>query len=158
MRTWIRVASAAALISTVTALLIVTPAQAATSVNITLHRTALAVGSAAAGPAQILCLLKIDNAHASSHALGQANIVSHVTCDSGVDNITLTTRLIRAGVTVATNTVSTVVPGQAFLNGQANAPCSNTTWGGTASAVISSAGYTTGSGSVTANVVSVVCP
>jgi hypothetical protein len=144
-----------AVICAVTLGAFVTPAGAATS--ITFHRTSLV---AAVGPTTIICSLSIDNAHPSSHVVGQVNIVSHVNCTSVVDTISLDTKLIRSGITVGTGHSDSIF-GAPFVNGQANATCLNASYGGSAHALIHPPlGYTptSGQGDVIATVVSVTCP
>jgi len=107
---------------------------------------------------QIQCSLTVDNPHPSSHNPGQVNVVSHVSCDSLVDNIALTTKLFRAGIQVASNNDQDFdLP---FLNGQANATCLTARYGGTADTTVTAPpGYSPPyeTGHVTGTVVQVNC-
>ena len=108
--------------------------------------------------ATITCNLTIDNPHKSTHVPETVNVVSNVTCDNVVSSISITTKLFRAGIQVAS---SNSFGAEVFmLNGNAAVNCVNGEYGGTADAtVVFPPGYSppSESGHVASPVVNITC-
>ena len=108
--------------------------------------------------ATITCNLTIDDPHKSTHVPETVNVVSHVTCDNVVSSISITTKLFRGGIQVAS---SNSFGAEVFmLNGNAAANCVNGEYGGTADAtVVFPPGYEppSESGHVASSVVNITC-
>ena len=82
----------------------------------------------------IICNLRVDNPHKSSHVPGTVNVVARFNCTSSVSGIQMTVTLERDGVEVARSPVNS--SGSASLRGNAATPCINGTYQGTARAVV----------------------
>lgn len=115
-------------------------------------------GASSQAGSTITCNLTIDNPHNSTHVPETVNVVSHVTCDNVVSSISITTKLFRAGIQVAS---SNSFGAEVFtLNGNAAVNCANGPYGGTADAtVVFPPGYTppSESGHVASSVVNITC-